>query len=41
MGSGTLQTKAQALLSKTRVQSKLFLHPTEPYLSTICWRRES
>jgi hypothetical protein len=38
LGTGTLQTAAQALSSRTSVQSELFLQPTEPYLSNICVR---
>jgi hypothetical protein len=38
LGIGTLQTAAQALDSRTSVQSELFMQPTEPYLSSICVR---
>jgi hypothetical protein len=39
VGSGTLQTWAHALPSKTRMQSELFLHPLDAYLSKSCWRK--
>jgi hypothetical protein len=38
LGTGTLQIAAQALSSRTSVQSELFLQPMEPYLSSICVR---
>ena len=38
LGTGTLQTAAQALYYRTSVQSELFLQPTDPYLSSICVR---
>jgi hypothetical protein len=38
LGTGTLQTAAQALNSRTSMQSELFLQPTDPYLSSICVR---
>jgi hypothetical protein len=38
LGTGTLQTAAQALSSRTSLQSELFMQPTDPYLSSICVR---